>query len=44
MVIRGYLSIGQDPNNGSARQFRLGYNVSFDLTIGDWGGKNANST
>ena len=41
---RGYLSIGQDFNNGSVRQFRLGYNDSFDFTIGDWGGSNANNT
>ena len=36
--------MGQDCNNGSVRQFRLGYNDSFDFTIGDWGGTNANNT
>jgi len=40
----GSLSIAQDFNNGSVRQMRIGYDNSFNMCIGDWGGSNANNT
>ena len=39
---RAYLSIGQDLNNSSVRQFRMVYKDSFNFTIGNWGGNKCN--
>ena len=41
---QGNLTLAQDFNNGSVRQMRIGYDGLFNMSLGDWGGTNANNS